>query len=83
MGKGFWIQNPNRWFSKEDLWMSNSTWKDTQRQSSSGNVSQNHHQPSSHTLLGCALSKRKEINVGDNVWKREHLCTVRGTGYWV
>ena len=45
------------------------------------NANQNHNEISPH-LSKQLLSKRQQISVGEDVEKREYLCTVGGNANW-
>jgi len=48
---------------------------------SSGNANQNHSEITSH-LSEWLISKTPETSVGEDVEKKEHLCTVGGIANW-
>ena len=62
--------------------MATGTWKCAQHHSSSGNASQTLNEIAPHNHPNDTLLRRQEINVSDDVEKREFSCTVVGNVTW-
>ena len=79
-----WAEDLNTHFSKEDIWWPIGTWKDAPNHESSGRYKSKPQWDITSHLPEWLLSKRQEITSvgGEDVEKREPLCTVGGNLIW-
>ena len=69
-------------FSKTTYRWSAGAWKDAHHDQSSGKCKSNHNEISSHTCHNGYSQKDHKTSVGEDVEKREPLCTTEGNVNW-